>query len=175
MLSSQNLVNTDDSEMLEQVISNEYSQVQAVMQRSSLTELTIAPLQYQDEPTTLKGMFSFDKLDFDVLIDMRRRHQTKQAAQGVRTKLTKSTDEDKSTHLRMKILREMHSALKESQDEAAAGTGLDRRLRWRAPAPGGRNGLIEGVSAPALPAGSSANAAVSADAVAKAVSIYPFR
>lgn len=156
---------------MEEVISNEYSQVQAMTQ---ILKQPLLPLQLPDEPTSNKighGTLSFEKLNFDTLIQMRREHQTKQASQGVRTKLSNPVNKDKSTHLRNEILREMHSALKEAQDESAVGTGLERQQRWRAPAPGGRGGLVEGVAAPNPAAGSSANAAVSADAVAKTVSL----
>ncbi|KAF9481696.1 hypothetical protein BDN70DRAFT_991713 [Pholiota conissans] len=163
-----NFSDVDDSEKLEEVITSEYSEVQAMIRRFNRP---LPPLRLPDQPTTTvigRGTLKFDRLDFDTLVQMRRNHQTKQAAQGVRTKLTKPTNEDKSTALRSKILREMHGALKEAQDEAAMGTGLERQQRWRAPAPGGRGGLVEGVAAPDLAAGTSANAAVSADAIAKA-------
>ena len=52
----------------------------------------------------------------------------KQAAKGVRTKAL-NTVKDKSIQLRNEILREMHSALKEAQDESAIGTGLERQQR----------------------------------------------
>jgi hypothetical protein len=49
------------------------------------------------------------------------------------------------------------------------GTGLERSVRWRAPAPGGRAGVVLD-SQPALAAaGSSANAALTATALAKKV------
>lgn len=71
--------------------------------------------------------------------------------------------------MRANIIREFHYALKEAQDEAAVGSGVERNVRWRAPAPGGREGVIDGVRAPELAAGSSANAALSASVVARQV------
>ncbi len=55
------------------------------------------------------------------------------------------------------------------RDDTAVGTGLERGARWHAPAAGGRNGLVNGVRAPELTAGNSANAAVTATAAAKQV------
>ncbi|KAF8166954.1 hypothetical protein BJ912DRAFT_1149772 [Pholiota molesta] len=121
-----NFADADDSERLEEVIANEYSQVHAVANRF---KQPLPPLHLPDQATSLTapghGSLSFDRLDFDLLVQMRRQHQTKQAAQGVRTKLSKSTNDDASTALRTQILREMHIALKEAQDTAAVGTGLE--------------------------------------------------
>jgi hypothetical protein len=104
-----------------------------------------------------------------MLINMRRQHQTKQAATGVRTKKFKA-DSSHETTMRGKIIREFHEMLKEAQDDVAIGTGADRGRRWtdnRAPAPGGREGIV---AAPEILAGNAANAALAADAVAKRVS-----
>jgi len=49
--------------------------------------------------------------------------------------------------------------------------GVNRSIHWWAPAPGARDGLIDGVSAPNLENGNSANAAISATATAKQVSL----
>jgi hypothetical protein len=62
--------------------------------------------------------------------------------------------------------------LKEAQDDQAIGTGCERSARWtsnRVPAPGAREGEIEGIIAPPLATGNSANAAVTAAAVVKKV------
>lgn len=112
----------------------------------------------------------FSDLDFEMLINMRRQHQTKQAAIGVRTKKFKTNSSD-ATSVRGKIIRELHEVLKEAQDDVAIGTGADRGRRWtdhnRVPAPGGREGVIKGVAAPEISAGNSTNAALAAAAVAK--------
>jgi hypothetical protein len=118
----------------------------------------------------------YGDLDFEMLINMRRQHQTKQAATGVRTKKFK-TDSSHNTTLRGKIIRELHEMMKEAQDDVAVGTGADRDRRWtasdnRAPAPGGREGIIDGVPAPDILAGNAANAALAAAAVAKRVSTF---
>ncbi|KAK6984121.1 hypothetical protein R3P38DRAFT_2472408, partial [Favolaschia claudopus] len=79
-----------------------------------------------------------DNLDFDYLVDLRRRHQTIQAAVGVRTRVGDSADSEKAKErsLRQQLIRKFHLALKEEQD-TATGTGLERAARWRASAPGG--------------------------------------
>jgi hypothetical protein len=55
--------------------------------------------------------------------------------------------------------------------EKGIGTGVERLLRWtaRQPAPGGRDGQIDGTVAPALAAGNSENAANTAKANANKV------
>ena len=103
------------------------------------------------------GGLRFDDLNFDMMINMRRAHQTKHAATGIRTKKSKPTDGSIRGH----ILQEFHAALKEAQDEHGTGTGLERVARWR------------GTSAPDLPAGNEANAAVVAANVAKVVRAPP--
>jgi hypothetical protein len=105
------------------------------------------------------------------MINMRRAHQTKHAATGIRTKKSKPTDGSIRGH----ILQEFHAALKEAQDERGAGTGLERVAHWheREPAPGGHNGVISGAAAPNLPSGNEANAVTVAANIAKAVCAPP--
>jgi hypothetical protein len=151
------------------VVSEEYIQTQkAVNVYKSLPVVRIP-----DEPSRPLGHGGLrsDDLNFEMMINMRRAHQTKHAATGVRTKKSKPTDGSIRGH----ILQEFHEALKEAQDEHGAGTGLERVARWheREPAPGGRNGVISGTSVPDLPAGNEANAAVAAANVAKMVRAPP--
>lgn len=114
---------------------------------------------------------NFDEVDFDMLVHMRRQHQTHHAAMGVRTKGASEKqlpDAQKNISLRRQIIRRFHKVLKEEQDHAPC-TGSDRKIHWRAPAPGARDGQVDGETAPALANGNSANAALSAQAVAKKV------
>jgi hypothetical protein len=114
---------------------------------------------------------NFNEVDFDVLVDMRRQHQTHHAATGVRTKGAGEKpllDAQKDISLRRQIIRRFHEVLKEEQDHAPC-TGSDRKIHWRAPAPGARDGQVDGETAPTLESGNSANAALSAQAVAKKV------
>ncbi|KAJ7138789.1 hypothetical protein C8R43DRAFT_845311, partial [Mycena crocata] len=103
-------------------------------------------------------------IDFDYLVELRRRHQTIQAARGVRTRVvgTSNSEKAKETSLRQQLIRKFHLALKEEQDRAV-GTGLERPVRWTAPAPGGRGRNVRGGQS----AGNSANAALAASALAK--------
>lgn len=119
------------------------------------------------------GTIQYDDLDFEMLVNMRRQHQTKQASKGVRTKKSKPADGT----VRGQVIREFHQALKEAQDDKAIGTGTLRGVRWTAPAPGpasgGRGTLINGIMGDNLPAGNVANAAAAAAAtVAKRVHPY---
>ena len=159
-----------DEEQLDTVISEEYIQTQKAMD----VYKSLPALRIPDEPSRPLGQGGLrsDDLNFEMMIDMRRAHQTKHAATGIRTKKTKPTDGSIRGH----ILQKFHEALKEAQDERGAGTGLERVARWheREPAPGGRNGVINGTSVPDLPAGNEANAAVVAANVAKTVCVLPF-
>ena len=157
-----------DEEELEGVIAEECAQVQRV----SEIYKTLPAVRLQDEPSRPlgHGTVRYGDLDFEALIEMRRKHQTKQAATGVRTTKSKPT----SGTLRGRIIREFHQALKEAQDEQAVGTGIERKARWRQPAPGGRDGIIDGAHAPDLAAGNSANAAATAAIVAKQACIHVF-
>ena len=83
--------------------------------------------------------WAMSSLTYDILVDMRR-HQTKQATLRIRTKLSKPTPNNPSTCAN--IIREFHNA----QDEAAVGSGVERNVRWRAPVPGGREGVIDSFS-----------------------------
>lgn len=117
-------------------------------------------LRAPDERTKPLGLgeFSVVDLDFDPLVKMRRRHQTRQAALGVRTRsykpfLDTPSSSESERSVKMKIVRRMHEVLKE-QDEHATGTGYERAARW------GKTEM----------AGNTANAAASAAAVARRVS-----
>ena len=116
-----------------------------------------------------QGTLQAEDMNFDIMVDMRRAHQTKQAATGVRTKKSKPSDGSP----RGRIISEFHQALKEAQQNRGVTTGLDRGVRWREPAPGGRDGVLDGASAPTLAAGNAANAAVTAADNAKKVSMLP--
>ncbi|KAJ7602998.1 hypothetical protein DFH06DRAFT_1350726 [Mycena polygramma] len=109
-----------------------------------------------------KGSATAEGLDFDYLVELRRRHQTVQAACGVRTRMTQTTEKSKEVSLHQQLIKKFHLALKEEQDRAI-GTGLVRNAHWTAPAPGGRGTDVPGTQS----AGNAANAALSATVVAK--------
>ena len=76
---------------------------------------------------------------------------------------------------RQAILKGFSNIIRE-QGEKGAGTGADRLRRWteRNPAPGGRISQIDGIDAPELASGNSANAVAAADATAKQVSVMAY-
>jgi hypothetical protein len=115
-----------------------------------------------------KGTIAIESLDHDVLVHLRRSHQTRQAALGSRTQ-SKTTNNGLSPTVRGQILSAMHQALR-TQEDRAVGTGIERSARWRAPAHGGRDGIIDGSSAPSLANGNAANAVATASAITKRVS-----
>ncbi|KAK6974182.1 hypothetical protein R3P38DRAFT_2584549 [Favolaschia claudopus] len=93
--------------------------------------------------------------DVQELIDIRRRHQTRQAETGVR--VNPGTPMASNLSEKQQFLKRINEVIK-SQEDRGVGTGLERDHRWRKAAPGAREGVIDGKLAPAPTAGSSANA-----------------
>ncbi|KAJ6620818.1 hypothetical protein B0H10DRAFT_2432733 [Mycena sp. CBHHK59/15] len=148
-------------EILDELIAEEHGAIQAVT--------NLAPLVISETSKPLgRGSATAQTIDFDYLVELRRRHQTIQAARGVRTRVidTTNTEKAKEASLRQQLIRKFHLALKEDQDRAV-GTGVEREARWKASAPGGRGGNVPGSSSDIVLAGNSANAALTATALAK--------
>jgi hypothetical protein len=151
--------NENEEEIHDELVAEETAHVQATIDAIP-TNLSIS------EPSKRLGQGSAtpDTINFDYLVELRRRHQTAQAARGVRTRVVDwSSEKAKAVSIRQQLIKKLHLALKEEQDHAT-GTGLERSARWRAPAPGGRAALPA-----AAAAGNSANAALAATVVAKKV------
>jgi len=155
-----------DPEEEDMVAGEEYIQIQKLKELRGPQKPELPSLHIGDVVSKPFGYGSIDStdLDFKILIDMRRQHQTKQAFSGVCKRLINKTSKIRST-----IIQEFHSALKEAQDETAIGTGIERNVRWRAAAPGGRGGIVDGVILDDLAAGNAANAASVAGAAVKKV------
>lgn len=100
------------------------------------------------------GRLSVQNLDFTALIELRRSHQTRQAATGVRTrKLGTHSKSSAVTSMRHEVARKLREILKEDSD-LGGNAGASRNSRWTGQTTGGN----------------SANAAVVANAVAASVS-----
>ncbi|KAJ7438890.1 hypothetical protein B0H11DRAFT_2356551 [Mycena galericulata] len=97
--------------------------------------------------------------DIQDLVDLRLRHQTKQAATGVRKRAGAPVPQDISE--RREFMRRITEIIK-SQEDHGTCSGVERGIRWRHAAPGGRDAVINGELAPAPAAGTSANAAAAA-------------
>lgn len=95
--------------------------------------------------------------DFSILVELRRSHQTRYAAEGVRTRDSTRTDGPEES-VRCKLIREMNAALRQDQIRAA-GTGQDRKLRWQTPARGETSSGPGHQQPLPVPTGNSANAA----------------
>ncbi|KAJ7182126.1 hypothetical protein C8R46DRAFT_826347, partial [Mycena filopes] len=148
----------NEDEILDELVAAEHSNIQTLVDAIPILSITEAAKPFG------RGALTSDAIDFDYLVELRRRHQTVQAARGVRTRVVdRSSDKAKDASLRQQLIKKLHLALKEEQDHAI-GTGLDRNARWHAPAPGGRGASGPGAT---LPAGNSANAALTATAAAK--------
>jgi len=151
---------------MEEVIAEEYMQVQTTLKQLR----NLPPLQLPDEVSKPMGhgRLHYTQLDYKSLVDMRRNHQTKQAATGVRTR---KADPDSTASIRGQIVQEFHRVLRAAQDtESAVGTGLERQVRWRTAAPGGAEGVVNGQKAKEPASGNSANAAAVAATAADQVS-----
>ncbi|KAJ7258598.1 hypothetical protein C8J57DRAFT_1644546, partial [Mycena rebaudengoi] len=146
-----------DEELIDEMVSKEYENIRAAT-------FSVPPIAATEASKPLgRGVATAEDLNFDYLVELRRQHQTKQAARGVRTRTIGALESEKAKELsiRQQLIRKFHLALKEEQD-VAVGTGLERGMRWRASAPGGR-----GADVPS--AGNTANAAATASALAKNV------
>lgn len=99
------------------------------------------------------------KLDFTSLFEMRKLHQTRQAALGVRTNQDLSSVRPDTTY--QQLTRRFHQALREHQDSCASrpAPGAKRNERWQEKDPGKKH------------SGNSANAEAVATAVANRVCI----
>ena len=141
--------------------------------KESLSPVKIAPVHIADEKAQPLGFGAiqpdFETLDLDMLVQWRVQHQSKHAALGVRTKVGGPMEVTKEVSMRRQLIRRFHKVLKQEQNRGEL-TGLTWGIHWCALAPGGRDGKVEGTTAPALQNGNSANAAQSASVAASKVS-----
>ena len=86
-----------DEEELDTVISEEYSQVQHTLDLYK----SLPAVRIPDELTRPLGHseLKLNDLDFEMMINMRHKHQTKHAASGVRTKKVKIPDSTMHSHV----------------------------------------------------------------------------
>jgi hypothetical protein len=98
--------------------------------------------------------------NFSVLVELRRSHQTRHAAEGVRTRDSAEINRPNES-VRCKLIREMNAVLRQDQ-VLALGTGQDRKLRWQAPAQGGTSSQPGRQKSALALSGNSANAATAA-------------
>jgi len=164
----QTMAYSAEDDTVEDIVAEEYLEIRNLV-------AGLPPVQVPDEPAKPmgQGAVAFEDVDFNILVEMRRVHQTRQAAQGVRTKLSPAGNKDqenkKQISLKQQIIKRFHETLKESQDEKAIGTGYEQSARWRAPARGARDGRIEGTVADPLVGGNAANAALASAALVNKV------
>ncbi|KAF9780748.1 hypothetical protein BJ322DRAFT_1011530 [Thelephora terrestris] len=107
-------------------------------------------------------------LDFPAMVELRRSHQTRYAAEGVRTRDVAETDR-LGESVRLKLMRELNTLLRK-EESRATGTGQGRKLRWIEPTQAGARSEPENEPTPA-PTGNSANAAIVAQLKATKVFI----
>lgn len=161
-----------DDDTIDEAFAEDAEQISHILsQCGQAAAASLAPVN-SDEPENPFNLADPSTIDLSVLTSLRFAHQTKQAETGVRTSKKKySPDSDSSTKTSRQTILQGFSEIIREQGEKGGSTGADRLRRWteRNPAPGGRTKEIDGVVAPELAAGNSANAAAVADANAKKV------
>ncbi|KAJ7804497.1 hypothetical protein B0H14DRAFT_3774420 [Mycena olivaceomarginata] len=111
MINIHSLPDSDQTpEILDEIVAEEQASIQAAV--DNLPALSITEVS---KPLG-QGSVTAQSLNFDHLVDLRRRHQTIQAARGA-----------KERSLRQQLIRKFHEALKEDSEQGkATGTGLER-------------------------------------------------
>ena len=172
----------DDNEV-DEAFSEDAEQISYVLsQCGNAIAASLPPVDINEPNKYPFNVADPSSIDLSVLTSLRFAHQTKQATSGVRTSKTRHSEDSDTQTASKKELTHRQAILKgfsdiiREQGEKGAGTGADRLRRWtgRDPAPGGRISWIDGVEAPELVSGNSANAVAVADATAKQVSTHKF-
>jgi hypothetical protein len=131
-----------------------------------------------EERRTVLDSSENDVLEFSTLVNLRRSHQRKQAATGIRQKSTTTptdpepvvTPNPSTPSPRQDLLRQLNSLIK-AEEAKGVSAAVGRQLRWQTHNPGRRPaGATE--AAPTVAAGNSANAAEVAATEAKKVRIF---
>jgi hypothetical protein len=133
----------------------------------------LPPISGVNEQTNVFDMTTAElgMLNFDQMVELRFAHQTKQAASGIRKSVKGTSNAQTAGHAesvetqRQALLRKLNEVIKEQQ-ERGVGTGVERGLRWRNPAPGGRVGAVDGAVHPQAAPGNAANAVETATKLA---------
>lgn len=120
-------------------------------------QTSLPTLLLQDETSQPAYSLNTNNLDYSVLVELRRLHQTRHAAEGIRTRDVAVVNTPEES-IRRKLIRELNALLRQEENRAQ-GTGQDRTLRWLAPVQGETDSIPENRVEP-VPAGNSANAAV---------------
>ncbi|KAF6743414.1 hypothetical protein DFP72DRAFT_827887 [Ephemerocybe angulata] len=171
-------------EQLTEIVAEEYQDVRDYRKTLVAASKVSKSATFETSRPFRPASIPFHKLDFDIFVELRQTHQTRQAALGLcnRSRVPRAVTNAQAARLR--IESQMQSILSDEQrfeGEKGVGSGVERELRWRKAAKGGRDGIVDGESVPALAAGSEANAGAAAEKTAKEVcdcmnyiSIYSF-
>ncbi|KAL4250323.1 hypothetical protein AB1N83_013892 [Pleurotus pulmonarius] len=115
-----------DEELHEELHAEEYQSIQ-------LHSKTIAELRTSQasKPIGL-GLLKVSEIHIDTLVDLRRRHETRQARLGLRTRdhrpATSPSDKEQVS-ARRAIIQRYHEVLRETEHAVPAGTGINRKVR----------------------------------------------
>ncbi|KAK7684416.1 hypothetical protein QCA50_012363 [Cerrena zonata] len=133
---------------------DELLEVNTEMEDEALADECDAIRHALTAPKCTPAKVSVEEFDIELLVKYRKQHETRQAAEGVRTQATKSTPSNEVSS-RRQLIKEIHQVLK-AVDTRRIGTGLERNARWKGDVHVG----------PPL-TGNAANAKVVADATSK--------
>lgn len=124
---SQSFCNSEVSEREDEMNAEERKALKGAQAAAALPPVSLVSTC---EPSKSFGQrnTTVEDLSFDTLVALRRYHQTKQAATGVRTR-AKSLQP--STSLRRKIIQEFQDVMHEYKDYASTAAGQDRIARWQ--------------------------------------------
>jgi hypothetical protein len=131
----------------------------------------LSPISGFNERTNVSDMTmeELSTLNFGQLVELQFAHQTKQALSGIRRSAISRTSGAQTTEhppkaskttgetQRQALLHRLNEVIKEQQ-ERGVSTGAERGLQWRNPAPGGRDGVLDGNPQSSAAAGNMANA-----------------
>ena len=147
-----------ETESDEQGIETERTRIEEYQKKKFIVAPVQDPFTECRSKTLGLGNLSLKNLDFTPLVSLRRQHQTRHAASGIRTQqLSPNEVVPETTRIRRKILQELWQVLKLEED-VAPGSGVERNTRWT------------GV-AKTLSKGNASNAAVVSDMDAKKVQL----
>jgi hypothetical protein len=124
-----------DQEIMDEVVADEYVHVREASRTalSAWSSVQLVTVGIHDELSCPLGFgtTSVSDNDFHVLINMHRKHQTKQAASGVCTKQVSRTA-DVTADIRCSIIEEFHAILKEGQTDEWEMLALNARYGGQA-------------------------------------------
>ncbi|KZT40302.1 hypothetical protein SISSUDRAFT_1127329 [Sistotremastrum suecicum HHB10207 ss-3] len=113
----------------------EAEQIRCFLTRDiELPSILGANTEYVDSSS--RPLSDLDSIDYSAIIQLRKEHQTRFAAKGVRTQNREPNQSKEGEYLRKELLRKFEDVIRQSNDQGES-TGLERQSRYGKSAPGG--------------------------------------